>query len=72
MSQTGKHQASVPGGSAGRPARPLTGRAAGNHAGMIARPAEFAARLRGLLCPPASGDSADTGEDTPAYEEVTR
>jgi pimeloyl-ACP methyl ester carboxylesterase len=44
----------------------------GNHAGMIAQPAEFAARLRGLLCPPASGDAAGIGEDTPAFEEVTR
>lgn len=33
----------------------------GNHAGMIARPAEFAARLRGLLCQPVSGDFADIG-----------
>ena len=38
----------------------------GNHAGMIARPAEFAARLRGLPWAPASGDFA------PADEAVTR
>jgi len=36
----------------------------GNHAGMIAQPTEFAARLRGLLCPPTSGDAADIGEGT--------
>ena len=40
----------------------------GNHAGMITRPTEFAARLRGLLRPSAPG----AGDDTPAGKEVTR